>query len=1210
MKTRRIAFIQIKVMLLPIMALLAIDGASAQTLWLPFTGNLHSWGDAANWSTGAVPSGMTQSVLFGFNPYESQTITLDGNRTLGTLTFSNSANAFLLSGSTLTLDNEDNGSQIIHNGAATNVITSNILLADGLSNTMHIADGRLALMGVISGGADLVKTGDGTLILMGQNTYTGVTTLNGGMTMVFPIGDNRTIFGATGAGQHTVVNDGASFVTNNDFSGTPGTTATTGGHSTSEPFTINGQGFRNMGAIRHMVGREESVINGTLTLGSAARVHSEPGTLRFGGAVNIEHELRATGPGLVSFSGVVSGDSDIIHYGSSGLRFTNNASTYSGTITSLLGEIRADTGDTTTGANPYSNITALNLRNSGLRLIYPNAAGTAPNIASSRFSTTAPISMRASQIFIDNASFSTTVTNFFDYNLEQGLGTTTLEGGQNRIGYRSADAGTVTLVFEDIVRNGVGTTLQLHVDNLQGADLGEGAKHRILNTALEGGAVVPFIGGWAYNNREFLKYVPVSEGGHGYRALEASDYALDMAEGTWAAGQNVKITSGNRTLPVGTTTVQSLNMRSTTARTLAGAAGSTLVIESGGILTSDTTHVISVPSLTAGAGGDYTLYNIAWSSNIIRSSIVDNGGNPVNLVKNGAGTTSFFANNTYTGTTFLNEGNFREPIGARNLVALGSGNFTMAGGPTSQATYETDRDFTRALGTGAGEVQLVGGGGLSVIGVGFSAYGAPIDINFGGAGDTVVWGSDTFNPGIFTLNAGNATHVATLINPLDLGGEQRYIRLDGNASGGNRQVIGTIAGDISNGGIVKRGGGVLMIDSAKSYQAGTVISEGEVWLRGNGTAGADVTGNDILIQSASRLKLDGPWNIGSRQMVALENRDDNNATAISFGPGYGDGSQIKFHSLITQNGVAQTGGYDFLIVNNQTGNDRRNRVGVQISGIRDFSTDLVSQIKTVAPHVQVWFGADTGNGVYTGASLPTTGATKTGSFEAFRLGSGGGTITIANENVLDGAAPLFVGAENQTGVVNIGGVVYLPKAQDYSGTLTTTIGTAVTYGTHIGSGGTLVVGQDGALNKANNTILIRSAELRLGIDSANSFLGGVDAQYAARNIDVRSGTGTLRTIPISGGFNGVLKLNNFTMRMDNADRTFQALNSIGTHYTAHASSRALRSAGEWRHRAQCVFQCRQPTTASSPGLVCWCSTVSSARPARARSISCRNARVE
>ena len=1161
MNTRQKACRRLKILRLLGLVSLLPAAASAQSQWLPFfPGGVYSWGDTANWSTGTVPSGAGTSVSFGAI-HESQTITLDANRTLGSLAFSNNARAYMLSGSQLILDNNGLGSTVLSSGIATNLITSAISLADDGGNIFDIDDGRVVLTGVVSGSNELVKNGTGTLILSPSvaNTYTGVTTINEGIILAFPQGNNINILGANAAGQHTVINAGGTFATSNDLDNNVTGTQSTGGWGTiNEAFEINGNGHLGQGALRKMMGREQDTLGGAITMGSAARIQADYGTLHHTGTVAINHALTVSGSaGFVSLAGVASGSADIIHYGVSGFRLQANANTYTGTINSNLGEVRADTGDTTTGNNPYDTITALNLRNSALRLIYPNAAGTAPNIASSRFSTTAPISMRASLINIENASFNATVTNFFDYALEQTFGVTALESGGNKIYSRSSDAGSVTMIFTDLVRANPGTILELQIDTVQGGaagNWGASAKHRIINSALEAGpTAVPFVGGWAHYGAEFLKYVPVASAGHGYRQLETSDQSVDTAENTWASGQNIRITSGNRTLPLGITTIQSLNIPSTTARTLSGAAGSTLVVESGGIITGGgVVHTISVPNLTAGNGDSYHLTLIASNSNTIRSSIVDNGGNPVSLVKAGGNTTSFLANNTYTGSTILVEGMFRDIIGARNITALGGGNLNMAGDADSQGTYETDRHFSRALGAGVGEVQLTGGGGFGGGSVGFSAYGAPVNVNFGGAGAEITWGSAHFNPGIFTLNGGNGTHVVTLVNDLDLGGEQRYIRLDGNASGGARQVLGTISGDVSNGGIVRRGGGVLFFDDAKSYTGGTVIQEGELWLRkGTGTAGANVSGNDIMIGAASRLLVDAPSSIGSRQMIVMQNQDDNSASAIAFGPGYGSGSQITFHSRVAANSatVPQTGAYDITLANQQTGNDRRNRVAVQLSGNHVFTRDVLGQIKTAAPDVEAWFGADTGNGTFTGTTLSSTGRTKTGGNQAFRLGSGGGTLTIANENVLSGAFPLIVGAEDQTARTNIGGVVYLPKAQNYSGTLTTTVGTAVTYGTHIGSGGVLVVGQNGALNTANNTILIRSAELRLGIDPAESFLGGVDTQYAARNIDVRSGTATLRTIPISGGSNGVLKLNNFTMRMDDADRSL-SLNSIGTHYTA------------------------------------------------------------
>lgn len=1128
------------------------------------TPGVYSWQLLSNWNatgahatTTALPNAIGDTANLNLvNPSGNQTINLNGAVTLGALNIGDISGqqSYILAagtGGSLAM-NGGGAATITKSGIGTDVISSNIALTD--TTTIDVQDARLALTGVLSGAGGLVKNGDGTLILRGVNTYTGVTTLNDGITLIATFADNGAVFGATGGAQGTVVNSGATLAIANDQSAAAGLTG--GGASlNTEPITLNGNGFRNMGALRNMFGRESNQFTGAITLGSASRVQSDASTLTLSGAINVNQDLMASGTNFVTLSGAVSGSNDITHYGSSGLQLSNVTAgqTYSGTINSLMGEIRSNQVSGATAAdNPYNDITALNLRNSVLRLNFANAAGGAGNGANSRFSTTAPISMRASQIYVDNASFSGTSTTFFDYAVAQTFGTTTLNSGHNRIGFRSADTGSVTLTFADILNPNPGTVLELHVDNLSGAALGTAAKHRILNTTLEAGGIVPFVGGWAYSAADFLKYVPTGSSGFGYTELVAADNAVNTAEGTWASGQNIFMDSSNRTLPLGTTTIQSLKIAGTTDRTLGGAAGAILEIESGGIITLDDGHTISVPTLTAGAASGYQIYDIAWSFNTIRSVIADNGGNPVSLVKTAGNTSRFLGNNTYTGTTYINEGMFQDIIGARNQVALGSGNLTFGGGQNQQAVYENDADFTRALGTGAGEVQLIGGGvGLGSGSSGFGAYGAPIDLNFGGAGATVTWGSATFNPGVFTLNGGNAAHVLTMINPIDLGGEQRYIRLDGGASAGQRGVMGTITGDISNGALVRRGGGILFFDTPKTYEGSTIIQEGEIWLRNSGTLGANVTGNDIFINAGARLIIDNPSNIGSKQLIVLQNNSDDTPAAIGLGAGYGSGSQIVFSSM-TNNTTApvQTGGNNFLIVNQQTGTDvrRANRISIELSGNHGFSTDILAQVKAVAPDVQAWFGADTGNGTYTGTTLTATGRTKTGgNFEAHRLGAGSGTFTIANSNVLTGAVPLVVGAEDNTARTNIGGIVYLPQAQNYTGTVAQTVGTALTAGNLIGSGGILVVGQNGALNAANNNISLRGGEIRLGLDAANSHYGQTDAQYAARNIFVKSANAVFRTIPVSGGYFGNLTLNDFTMRMDDADRVF-SVNRIGTTY--------------------------------------------------------------
>ena len=450
--------------------------------------------------------------LNGLTLTGSQTINLNGAVTLGGLNIGSigNKNSFIIApgtGGTLTMDN--GGVATVNKvGLGTDVIASNMVLTDSVE--VDVADGRLALNGLISGAGGITKNGSGTLILGGRvsNTYTGVTTLNNGITLAFPQGQNINMLGATGAAQGTVINSGATFATMNDLDNNAIGTQSTGGWGTiSEPFTISGDGYLGQGALRKMMGREQDTLGGAITLASAARVHSDYGTLALTGPITIDQPFTTSGSaGFVNMTGVMTGSETITHYGLSGLQLSNvtAGNIYSGTINSNLGEIRSNTGSATASLNPYGDISALNLRNSALRLNFGATAGTANDGPDSRFSTTAPITMRASLINVDNSAFTNGTNNgsLFDYNVAQTFGSTELLSGGNKIYVRSADAGTISLTFTDLQRSNPGTMLELQIDNLVGgatAEWGASAKHRLINSALEAGpTTVPFVGGWAF----------------------------------------------------------------------------------------------------------------------------------------------------------------------------------------------------------------------------------------------------------------------------------------------------------------------------------------------------------------------------------------------------------------------------------------------------------------------------------------------------------------------------------------------------------------------------------------------------------------------------------------------------------------------------------------------------------------------------------------
>ena len=120
------------------------------------------------------------------------------------------------------------------------------------------------------------------------------------------------------------------------------------------------------------------------------------------------------------------------------------------------------------------------------------------------------------------------------------------------------------------------------------------------------------------------------------------------------------------------------------------------------------------------------------------SSITGAGGQTVSLagqtplVKSGTGNLVLSGTNSYHGTTYVDQGEYRRPL--PNALPSSS-NLNFAGGVLglgdTDATAGTSgtTSFTRSLGISAGSVQFVGSGG-------FAAYGANAIVAIGGTGST------------------------------------------------------------------------------------------------------------------------------------------------------------------------------------------------------------------------------------------------------------------------------------------------------------------------------------------------------------------------------------------------------------------------------------------------------------------------------------------
>jgi autotransporter-associated beta strand protein len=167
---------------------------SANAVWESWTGTgsgSTSWSKTADWSGGKAP-GSTSGDWATFGPgigANAATITLDGTRTLGRLSFATTGGgSYTLSRtatdttSSLTLSNSGYGVSVAVTGNQT--INVPVTLADSTTVALALGSG-LTVSGAISGAASntLSVVGAGTLLLSGSNTYAGATTVASGGTL-------------------------------------------------------------------------------------------------------------------------------------------------------------------------------------------------------------------------------------------------------------------------------------------------------------------------------------------------------------------------------------------------------------------------------------------------------------------------------------------------------------------------------------------------------------------------------------------------------------------------------------------------------------------------------------------------------------------------------------------------------------------------------------------------------------------------------------------------------------------------------------------------------------------------------------------------------------------------------------------------------------------------------------------------------------------
>jgi len=154
--------------------------SSPRPLW---TGNAGtSWNDPGNWDGGVVPNANDDVSLSATTP-GNQVATLGGDQAAMSLAFNANASTSITiaAGNTLTLGS--GGITLDADTAASHAINADIALAAAQTWTIG-GDRSLHIGGSVRGTGGLTKSGTGTLVLSGANTFSGGTTVASGTLIV------------------------------------------------------------------------------------------------------------------------------------------------------------------------------------------------------------------------------------------------------------------------------------------------------------------------------------------------------------------------------------------------------------------------------------------------------------------------------------------------------------------------------------------------------------------------------------------------------------------------------------------------------------------------------------------------------------------------------------------------------------------------------------------------------------------------------------------------------------------------------------------------------------------------------------------------------------------------------------------------------------------------------------------------------------------